>query len=167
MDLIKHSINYTLGQLKVCIQQMDENNYTEEIELLSGNSIGKHARHIIELFQCLIGQESSGIINYDDRVHSKIMETSIVLSSDAIDEILIGLSHIVADKPLSLISCSDLNGSAFMADTSLLRELQYNVEHAIHHMAIIQIAIKHQFKNLLVPNDFGVAYSTIKFQKTA
>jgi hypothetical protein len=167
MELIRQSIKHTLSQLKDCIHQMDETNFVEPVELLSGNTIGKHSRHIIELFQCLINQESKGVINYDDRAHSKIIETSVVLSSNAIDEILTGLNQIASDKPLSLISCSDLNGGTFMANTSLLRELQYNVEHAIHHMAIIQIAIKHHFKNLSVPKDFGVAYSTIKFQEAA
>ncbi len=167
MELIRQSIHYTLSQLKSCIHQMDEATFLEPVNLLSGNTIGKHVRHIIELFQCLIHQENSGIINYDNRAHSKTIETSVVLSSNAIDEILMGLNQMTSDKSLSLISCSDLNGGTFMADTSLLRELQYNVEHAIHHMAIIQIAIKHHFKNLIVPKNFGVAYSTIKFQETA
>jgi hypothetical protein len=167
MELIRQSIAHTLYQLKTCIHQMNETNFVEPVELLSGNTIGKHTRHIIELFQCLISQESEGVINYDNRAHSKVIETSVVLSSNAIDEILIGLSQISFDKPLLLLSCSDLSGSTFTASTSLLRELQYNVEHAIHHMAIIQIAIKHHFKNLSVPKDFGVAYSTLKFQATA
>jgi hypothetical protein len=167
MELVRQSIQHTLSQLKNCIHQMNERNFVEPVELLSGNTIGKHTRHIIELFQCLISQESKGVVNYDDRLHSKILETSVVLSSNAIDEILIGLNHMPSDKSLSLISCSDLNGGTFIAGTSLLRELQYNVEHAIHHMAIIQIAIKYHFKNLSMPKDFGVAYSTIKFQETA
>jgi hypothetical protein len=167
MELIRQSIKHTLSQLRDCIHQMDETSFVEPVALLSGNTIGKHTRHIIELFQCLVSQESKAVINYDDRAHSKIIETSVVLSSNAIDEILVGLSQITSDKPLLLISCSDLNGGTFTANTSLLRELQYNVEHAIHHMAIIQIAIKHHFKDLCVPKDFGVAYSTIKFQETA
>jgi hypothetical protein len=167
MELIRQSIAHTLSQLKNCIHQMDETSFVEPVELLSGNTIGKHTRHIIELFQCLLSQKSKGVINYDDRSHSKIIETSVILSSHAIDEIQIGLGHIEFDMPLSLISSSDADGSTFVANTSLLRELQYNVEHAIHHMAIIQIAIKHHFKNLNLPKDFGVAYSTIKFQETA
>jgi hypothetical protein len=167
MELIKQRIAHTLSQLKNCIHQMNESNFVEPVELLSGNTIGKHTRHIIELFQCLINQECIGLVNYDGRVHSKIIETSVVLSSHAIDEILIGINQIESDKPLTLVSCSDADGGTFLANTSLLRELQYNVEHAIHHMAIIQIAIKHHFKNLSVPKDFGVAYSTIKFQEKA
>jgi hypothetical protein len=167
MELIRQSVQHTLTQLKNCLHQMNESNFVEPIELLSGNTIGKHTRHIIELFQCLLSQECKGIINYDNRAHSKIIETSVVLSSHAIDEILMGLSQIEFDRPLSLVSSSDAEGGTFIADTSLLRELQYNVEHAIHHMAIIQIAINYQFKNLSVPKNFGVAYSTIKFQETA
>jgi hypothetical protein len=165
MDLIKDSVNYTLDQLKVCIQQMDENSYTSEIELLSGNAIGKHARHIIELFQCLLDQsESNTTVNYDERVHSRIIETSVVLSLNAINDIKVKIAAVTSDKPLQLVSSSDVDGGVFVSDTSLSRELQYNVEHAIHHMAIIQIAIRQCFKMIALPNNFGVAYSTIQFQ---
>ncbi len=165
MDLLKNSIRFTMSQLKDCIIQMDASSYTESLELLSGNTIGKHTRHIIELFQCLLQQQvSQTIINYDDRAHSKIIETSVVLSLNNIEEILQNVNHILSDKPLQLISCSDLNGSTFLSNTSLSRELQYNIEHAIHHMAIMQMAIKYYFKQIVMPQNFGVAYSTIQYQ---
>ena len=49
--------------------------------------------------------------------------------------------------------------------TSLKRELIYNIEHAVHHMAIIKIAIKESLPHIALPEDFGIAYSTIKYQK--
>ncbi len=166
MDLLKNSIQYTLSQLKSCIQQMDEHNYTEALELLSGNTIGKHARHIIELFQCLLQQsDMDGIINYDNRSHSKIIETSVAMSISSIEDILQKVDHILEDMPLQLLSCSDLNGHTFLSHTSLSRELQYNIEHAIHHMAIMQMAIKYYYKQIVMPPSFGIAYSTIQYQK--
>jgi hypothetical protein len=165
MELIKNSIQFTLSQLKDCVRQMDENNYTEALDLLSGNTIGKHARHIIELFQCLLLQtETLEVVNYDKRAHSKIIETSVVLSLNSIDEILQKVDNIDIDKPLQLLSCSDVNGSTFLSNSSLSRELQYNIEHAIHHMAIMQMAIKYYFKQIALPKNFGTAYSTIQYQ---
>jgi hypothetical protein len=165
MDLLKQSIRFTLSQLKDCIMQMDEHNYTEALELLSGNTIGKHARHIIELFQCLLLQNKAQVlINYDDRAHSKIIETSVMMSINSIEDILQKVDEISEDTALQLLSCSDLNGSTFLSHTSLSRELQYNIEHAIHHMAIMQMAVKYYYKQIVMPPNFGVAYSTIQYQ---
>ena len=39
-----------------------------------------------------------------------------------------------------------------------------NVEHAIHHMALIQVAVKNAFGHIELPPHFGVAYSTVQHQ---
>jgi hypothetical protein len=44
------------------------------------------------------------------------------------------------------------------------RELLYNLEHAIHHMALIQVAVRQAFPALTLPAHFGVAYSTVQHQ---
>jgi len=43
------------------------------------------------------------------------------------------------------------------------REVVYNTEHTIHHLALIKVAII-DMKLDIVDNDFGMAYSTIKYQ---
>ncbi|MBK7681685.1 MAG: hypothetical protein IPJ26_04015 [Bacteroidetes bacterium] len=45
------------------------------------------------------------------------------------------------------------------------RELAYNIEHAIHHMAIIKIAIENAYSDIVLDKAFGVAPSTIRFQR--
>ena len=50
-------------------------------------------------------------------------------------------------------------------NTTLYRELQYNVEHAVHHMAIIKIALINNFGDVEIPASFGIAHSTIKYQR--
>lgn len=49
--------------------------------------------------------------------------------------------------------------------TSLERELMYNIEHTIHHLALIKVGLKLVYPDLDLPNHFGVAPSTIKFQQ--
>jgi len=49
--------------------------------------------------------------------------------------------------------------------TNALRELAYNIEHAIHHMAIIKIGINEVSPYILLPSAFGVASSTIRHLK--
>jgi hypothetical protein len=64
------------------------------------------------------------------------------------------------EKPITLNSLID--EEEILVNTSIERELIYNIEHAIHHMAIIQIAVKHYFKYIDLNKNFGIAYATIK-----
>ena len=48
--------------------------------------------------------------------------------------------------------------------TNYYREVAYNLEHTIHHMALIKVGIC-EFTDILVPEGFGVAASTIKYRK--
>ena len=51
------------------------------------------------------------------------------------------------------------NGGEIFADD----ELVYNIEHAVHHMAIIRIAVQHEFPDLALDDEFGYATSTLKY----
>jgi anionic cell wall polymer biosynthesis LytR-Cps2A-Psr (LCP) family protein len=44
------------------------------------------------------------------------------------------------------------------------RELLYNLEHCIHHQALIKVAVL-QMKYLQIDENFGVARSTIEYRK--
>jgi hypothetical protein len=47
--------------------------------------------------------------------------------------------------------------------TTYYREIVYNTEHTIHHLALIRVALREM--NLdIVGDDFGVAHSTIKYR---
>ncbi len=48
--------------------------------------------------------------------------------------------------------------------SSVARELLYNIEHAVHHMALIQVAVTNAFPSIELPPHFGVAYSTVQHQ---
>jgi hypothetical protein len=48
--------------------------------------------------------------------------------------------------------------------TNYRREIAYNLEHTIHHMALIKVGIR-EVSDLEIPEGFGVASSTIKYLK--
>ena len=66
-----------------------------------------------------------------------------------------------ADKNLKMVvENTNLDCSV---NTTYFREVVYNTEHTIHHLALIKVALLEM--NLdLVNHDFGMAYSTIQYQ---
>lgn len=118
-------------------------------------SIGKHIRHTIELFTLLEKQYEQGQINYDLRQRDLTIETDKNLAIEKLNFIIQNFEK--PDKPLTLIS----NG--INIPTSYHRELLYQLEHIIHHNAIIKPLLD-RFAPNGVSENFGYAPSTIKFQ---
>jgi len=50
--------------------------------------------------------------------------------------------------------------------SNIKRELVYNLEHAIHHMAIIRIGVINIAPEIELSEGFGIAPSTIKYYKS-
>jgi hypothetical protein len=51
----------------------------------------------------------------------------------------------------------------FKVQTNYFRELLYNLEHSIHHQALIKVAVLKN-KNIQLCSEFGVAKSTIEYR---
>jgi len=60
--------------------------------------------------------------------------------------------------------CNDEEG--VVLSTNYLRELTYNIEHAVHHMAIMKIGISEIAPYVTCPRDFGVAVSTTRHRES-
>ena len=50
-------------------------------------------------------------------------------------------------------------------ETNIGRELAYNIEHAVHHMAILKIGLAIVAPEVKVPEGFGVAVSTLRYKR--
>jgi EAL domain-containing protein (putative c-di-GMP-specific phosphodiesterase class I) len=63
---------------------------------------------------------------------------------------------------MKLVTEDENGGEANFVSTTFFREIIYNAEHAIHHLALIRVALR-VMKLDIVGDDFGMAYSTIKY----
>ncbi len=152
-----------LTQLKQLFNKFSGTEYNSELEVLSGATIGKHSRHIIEFFQCLIRQAATGTVNYDLRLRDPELENNPGIAIQEIDKIILSLQQMKGvNSSLQLETGDELNQTLHMK-SSLDREIWYNVEHAIHHMAIIKMALNHHYKHIDTGTEFGIAISTLKY----
>jgi uncharacterized damage-inducible protein DinB len=157
--MIPYSIR-TLNQLADLIKTLNPKQYSSNLDLLSNNSIGKHTRHIIEFYQCVFDGLKNGIVNYDKRERNLLLETDQEYALDAIAKIISTIQSRQSDQQVFLqISFSDVNEITEMQST-YFRELAYNIEHTVHHLAIIKIAVTTNYREIRLPEQFGVAHST-------
>ncbi len=156
--MLVSDIQSTLGQLSNLLQQLDEPTYTKVHPALGLASIGEHTRHIIEMFTCLQKKYENGFINYDERERNRVIETSI---QEALNQINHINEHL--DKPNKTLVLSQADGTQI--ESNYYRELLYNLEHCIHHQALIKVTL-YNATDIILSSHFGVAPSTIAYRKS-
>ena len=153
-----------LEDIRLYLLQIDDTLYSQKLTMLSGSSIGMHTRHILEFYQCLI-EGSTNLVNYDKRRRDIRIEEDSKFALKTIKNVLETISTIDPNTKLTLEVSYDLTpGNYSRVETNFTRELVYNLEHTIHHLALIRIGLMEVASGIILPEHFGVAPSTIKYQ---
>lgn len=155
-----------LSQLTDVVNQLTEHDFSKPVNALGNSTLGQHLRHTLEFFICLENGFANGVINYDKRAHDKLIETDKFIALSVISKVDVFVNLQQTDKALKLEAAYDLDKEEFVTiETNYLRELVYNIEHAVHHMAIMKIGIREAAPYVKLSPDFGIAASTIRFQE--
>ncbi|MBX2955941.1 MAG: DinB family protein [Cyclobacteriaceae bacterium] len=163
---VKNACCDILSQLTHLVNQLSEHEYSKPIESLGHSSIGQHVRHTLEFFICLEQGFGTGSINYDKRSHDKLVETDKYLALSTLNRINEFVTSNTQNKVLSLEMNYSLDQEILISvETNYLRELIYNIEHAVHHMAIIKIGVREVVPHINLPSTFGIASSTLRYQE--
>jgi uncharacterized damage-inducible protein DinB len=166
MNSLTHTSRHILEQLACLVLELQDAQYTTPAQQLSGATIGEHYRHTLEFFICLTDGISTGIINYDKRKRSKTLEQHRLASLSCIQELMHKLSEDALEKKALRLEVSYRDDECLSMLSTTDRELVYVIEHAIHHMALLKIGVREIAPWVTLPEDFGVAYSTLRFKKT-
>ena len=161
--MIKVSQNI-LSQLSEVLSNLTTENYTMPLEIFSGASIGQHTRHILEFYMCLISNSEADVINYDLRKRDTNLEQNLEFCISTIDQIKCDLDNLTSERELSLEAMQ--GGTNVSVKTTFNREVLYAVEHTVHHMAIIKMGVLLNYPKIKIPENFGVAESTIRYKNT-
>jgi hypothetical protein len=158
--MLIQSIKNNLSENIELLRQLTNDEFTQKNPELSNATIGEHMRHIIELFGCLLENYDYGLINYDDRKRDVLLQTDKNEAIAIIEKYLLELDK--PNKPLSLTH--NCFSPIELLQTNYFRELIYNLEHSIHHQALIKVAL-HNLPHIKIPSSFGVAPSTLEYRK--
>lgn len=160
---LQQAVNNVFVQLSATLDQLSQEQYVQPCKTLFNATIGQHVRHIIELFQCLENGYEVGLVNYEKRKRDIRIESDKAFASGLLTEVYQGLER--ENKELNLEACYDEHDpEPVTLSTNFYREVAYNLEHTIHHMALIRVGIT-EVSDIKLPEEFGVASSTIKYRQ--
>ena len=161
--LLKQPLQNVFVQLSQTLNQLSGDEYVQPSKILFNASIGQHVRHIIELFLCLEKGYETGMVNYEKRKRDYQIETNKDFAIQLLRDIYHRLERPNVDLVMEAEDYEDTAGVVAIP-SNYYREIAYNLEHTIHHMALIRVGIN-EVSCIELPQEFGVAYSTIKFRQ--
>jgi len=161
--ILKQSLQQIFVQLSQTLNELSIDEYRQPSKVLLNATIGQHVRHIIELFQCLEKGYNDGLVNYEKRNRDYQIETDKELASSLLKEIYQNIDR--SNKDIFLEGEDYCESMEIVSiPSNYYRELAYNLEHTIHHMALIRVGIN-EVSAVSLPEEFGVAYSTVKYRQ--
>jgi hypothetical protein len=105
-------------------------------------------RHVVIQIRTKRAQENS------------LYENDITAAVDAIKEIRLSLEQ--PDKAVNVFCNTD--DSVICIQSNYYREVLYNLEHCIHHQALIKVALLN-IQDIQIAEGFGVAPSTLQYRQ--
>jgi hypothetical protein len=161
------SVLETLHQGEALLLEISPENWARKIPLAFDASIGGHYRHCLDHFRNLLKAAASGDLNYDQRERGTPVESDPQAALEATRELIAGyevLDPQVVTRPLNVVcKTSYATRGSQSASSSVGREIMYSVAHAVHHYALIAFMARHM--NLPLSDGFGIAPSTLKYQR--
>lgn len=132
-------------------------------------SVGAHYRHSLEHFKILLEAVNEPQIDYDRRERDAGLETDRLFALQVTRDFRHTarfLSTLPADRAIEArTKISYASAGSCCAPSTIGREIMYAVSHAIHHYALIGLIC--DMRKIPVPQDFGVAPSTLEYQNQA
>jgi hypothetical protein len=156
-----------LDQLTEVTRQLDDGEYNKPSKLLSSATFGQHLRHTLEFFFCLEKGLHKNIVNYDRRERDEWVEQNRLAGLDALERVR-GFVTLLKEGHVKLeVGYDPASDRTILVDSNVHRELIYNIEHAVHHMAIMKIGLRDVAPHVSIPAEFGVAASTLRHKDSA
>ena len=160
---LHQTVKNVFVQLSESLHQLTDEQYVQPSKTLFNATIGQHVRHIIELFICLNQGYETGVVNYEKRKRDYRIETERGLAIELLHSIYSAINK--PDKNIMLeVSYDEHSNDTIIIHTNYYREIAYNLEHTVHHMALIRVGIN-EVSAIELPSGYGVASSTLKYRQ--
>lgn len=161
--MIQYQLQDQLQGLVRLLQQLTDEQYTRKIRHLGQATIGGHSRHIIEIVQCVLSGYETGRVDYIHRYRNTELEMNRSAAIQLIQEVERMLNKTDRSLELFMETATGVLQNSLL--TTYLREIIYSIEHTVHHLALIKVALT-EMELSLADETFGIAYSTMLYRKS-
>ncbi len=127
-------------------------------------TVGPHLRHVLDHYSAFFVGLPAYRVDYDAREREPRLESDRSFAIARLREILselILLEEELLELPIQIRLESGGAESEQWSHSTVRRELQFLLSHTVHHFALIAMLLE-RFE-IVVPEDFGIAPSTLKF----
>jgi hypothetical protein len=165
--LVQTNVNW-LQQALYLIGELDDKVFLTSPRAFAPHKVSGHLRHIIEFYDCFLEGLDLCHVDYDSRRRDLAIESSRVLAMERVASLIDRLEcePLLRGDGAIFVRMEDASawsqGEPFLL-SSVGRELQVLSSHTIHHFALIAMTMRAHGRR--VEPDFGVAPSTLSFQK--
>ncbi len=164
MVSILHDITGSVRQAITLLEGLPESLFTKVEPPAYESSIGAHLRHNIDHYHSFCRGWAGGEIDYDHRRRDPRLEREPPLAKAILEGVVADLSELSeTEMERSVRVKMDCGDQSEWTTSSVKRELQFLLSHTVHHYAVIGIICRLEGHPL--PDDFGVAPSTLKFRQ--
>ena len=152
------------------LENIDDKRYLYSDEQVYKSAVGRHIRHTLEHYLCLLQHGMNGSqIDYDARKRDEQLETDRQYAVKVTKSIISEL-NILAKQPEQLdrqlqIKNNEghLKAEGQWCRSGWRRELLFLISHTVHHYALVAIILRVQGYHS--PPEFGVAPSTLRYEQ--
>jgi len=127
-------------------------------------TVGPHLRHVLDHYSAFLAGLPDFRVDYDAREREPRLESDIGFAGARMREI-VGEIVLVEEDLMELPMQIRLEAGGPEVEqwshSTVRRELQFLLSHTVHHFALIAVLLE-RF-GIAVPEDFGIAPSTLKY----
>lgn len=158
IDLLIKASARLLCHAESLLETLDAATYTASPPEISPHRVGGHVRHILEFYECFLDGAPEGRIDYDARRRDATVEGAPGAALRKAREIKQRLRNALLDGGAG-VKVKMEDGECFLA-SSVERELQVLNSHAVHHFALIALALR--ALGIRLDDSFGMVPSTLR-----
>ena len=155
-----------LKQIDELLEALGPGEYAKPLQIYNGSTLGQHFRHIFDFYHCLTRAEGAELLDYGDRERDPKLESDPAYARSRFNAIADLVEVLDEEAGLEVLAdfSADQNRERPVVRSSMGRELMFAHDHAIHHIAIIKMGFRVAFPAISIPENMGLAPSTIKYR---
>ena len=164
MENCPTGIKSIIDQLRIMEAVLEGRFYAHPLPVLNHATLGQHIRHIHDFYKALAVGIRPSVVDYNHRERNEEIELSLDTAMQRLETLRSFFSALDLNQAICILTSEGFLEEPKEIKSTIMRELMYGYDHAIHHLALIRIGFE-SVHTIQLPSYFGVARSTLSFHK--